>query len=357
MNMDITKIFRYVFVFLCFFTTLSMCIYWGYKFFLDEDLSVIKYIKFHEKENDQHPTVSFCLQDPFLRQSLEKHGVTPALYLKYLRGEYISEEMLKINYSNVTIDISEHIKGYRMFFRNGTTIKFDSGLRLEEKKMLTSDPINFFGAIGSRFWKCFPLNIPKIKDVEIFRILLSNTIFPNGYRPTYAGFKVVYHRNQQFFLAGHNEKWVWSYRASNESYKMRIFYGSVTTMKHRSKPDFRCIESIDEYDNWVLRRHTNETKCNLPYLDLDEKFPMCDTKELIKKGLLDDRIVEKRQMDKPCTTMKYIEVQHLESSFETPIGEKFGVFWFSLQFTQPEFKEIEQKRYCKQSKNILLNVS
>ena len=53
-----------------FFTTLSMCVYWGYKFFLDEDLSVIKYRKFHEKENDEHPTVSFCLQDPFLRQSL-----------------------------------------------------------------------------------------------------------------------------------------------------------------------------------------------------------------------------------------------------------------------------------------------
>ena len=265
--------------------------------------------------------------------------------------------MLKINYSNVTIDISEHIKGYRIFFRNGTTIKLDSGLSMKEKKMLTSHPINLFDAMGSRFWKCFPLNIPKVKDVEIFRILLSNSIFANGYRPTYGGFKVVYHRNQQILLAGHNEKWVWTYRAANESYKMRIFYGSVTTMKHRSKQDYRCIESIEEYDNWVLRRHMNETKCNLPYLDLDEKFPVCDTKKLIKKGLLDDRIVEKRHLDKPCTTMKYIEVQHLESSFETPIGEKFGVFWFSLQFTQPEFKEIEQKRYCTRSKNILLNVS
>ena len=250
--MGLTQIFRYFFVFLCFFTTLLMCIYWGYKYLLDEDLSVIKYRRFHEKENDYHPTVSFCLRNPFSRQSLNIHRVTPALYLKYLRGEYISEEMLMINYSNVTTDISEHIKGYRIFFRNGTTIKLDSGLSMKEKRMLTSNPINFFGAMGSRFWKCFPLNIPKVKDVEFFRILLSNSIFPNGYRPAYGGFKVVYHRNRQFLLAGENQKWVWSYRAANESYKMRIFYGTVTTMKHRSKKDSRCCEACEEYDNWVV---------------------------------------------------------------------------------------------------------
>ena len=61
-----------------------MCVYWGYKFLLDEDLSVIKYRKFHEKENDDHPTVSFCLRNPFSRQGLNNHEVTSALYLKYL---------------------------------------------------------------------------------------------------------------------------------------------------------------------------------------------------------------------------------------------------------------------------------
>ena len=44
------------------------------------------------------------------------------------------------------------------------------------------------------------------------------------------------------------------------------------------------------------------------------------------------------------TTMKYVDVEYLESPMKTPIGETFGEFWFSLQFRQPEFKEIEQKR-------------
>ena len=158
--------------------------------------------------------------------------------------------------------------------------------------------------------------------------------------------KVVYHIPQQFLLAGQNSKWVWPYRAANDSYTMRIMVGSVTTMKRRYKHDYRCIDTYTEYDNWVIKHKKNETNCNIPYLELDEKLPMCDRKELIKQGLVDASIVEKQHLDKPCRTMKSIHVEHVESSMKAPIEENVGMFWFSLQYKQPEFKEIEQKRYC-----------
>ena len=353
------QIFRYVFTFLCIFTTLLMCVYWGYKFVLDEDLSVITYRRYHEKENDEYPTVSICLSDPFLRRPLEKHGVNESLYLKYLRGDYISEEMLKINYSNVTIDISEHIKGYRIYFRNGTTIKFDSKLSMKEKRMLTNNAFNGFGfGTPPRFTKCFSLNIPRVQELTKFRILLANSIFPHGYRPTYSGFTVVYHLHQQFLLAGENRKWVWPYRAANESYKMRIMVGSVTTMKRRYKQDYRCLDSYKEYDNWAIWHKKNETRCNMPYLEPDEKLSMCDTKELITRGLVNEQIVEKQRLDTPCKAMKVIHVEHLESSKIAPWGEQLGEFWFSWQFKEAEFKEIEQKRYCIRfiRKNISCNI-
>ena len=207
MTTGIKKIFSYIFAFLCVFATFLMCLYWGYKFSLDEDLSAITYRKFYERETDDYPTASFCLQDPFLRTRLDHYGINNSLYLQYLKGDYMSEEMLKINYTHVTIDISDHIKGYRVYFRNGSIIRFDSGLNMKEKQALFNTSFNGFNGIYLIFWKCFALNIPRVQDVMVFRILLSNSIFPNGYRPTYFGFKVVYHLSQQFILAGESKKW------------------------------------------------------------------------------------------------------------------------------------------------------
>ena len=128
MGINIKMILSYSFYLLCIFTTLSMLIYWGYRFNLNEDLSVVTYRNFYERDDDMYPTISFCLENPFLKQRLAEHGVDPTLYLEFLKGDYFSEEFLKIDYSNVTMDISDFIKGYKIRFRNGSEIeiKFDS---------------------------------------------------------------------------------------------------------------------------------------------------------------------------------------------------------------------------------------
>ena len=176
--MKVTKkeTLRYMFAFLCVSATLSMCVYWAYKFSLDKDLSVITYRKFYETKDDVYPTVSFCLKDPFLKERLAEYGVDQSLYLKFLRGDYFSEDMLKIDYSNVTFDISDHVKGYEMYFRNGSK-KLDLKLSITEKRRLTHNSYNGFNNFGRRFLKCFALEIPKIYGLLIFRILLSNNIF------------------------------------------------------------------------------------------------------------------------------------------------------------------------------------
>ena len=107
-----------------------------------------------------------------MKQRLAEHGVDPTLYLEFLKGDYFSEEFLKIDYSNITMDISDFIKGYSMGFRNGSNIgvNFDSGVNLEEKRMLTH--VSYNGFVDSsddsgiffflRFRKCFALNMETI---------------------------------------------------------------------------------------------------------------------------------------------------------------------------------------------------
>ena len=100
--------------------------------------------------------------------------------------------MLNVDFNHVTIDISDYIKGYRIYFRNGSIAKFDTDLNIEAKKALTHISFSGFAGFFNVFLKCYALNIPKIDNLEIFRILLSNNIFPNGIRPAFLGLKPLY---------------------------------------------------------------------------------------------------------------------------------------------------------------------
>ena len=87
MKITIKQSFRFIFVLLCAFAAISICVYWIYKYRLDEDLSVITYREFYEREDDVYPTVSICLVNPFLKRRLAENGVNESLYFKFLKGE------------------------------------------------------------------------------------------------------------------------------------------------------------------------------------------------------------------------------------------------------------------------------
>ena len=342
MKITIKQSFRFIFVLLCAFAAISICVYWIYKYRLDEDLSVITYREFYEREDDVHPTVSLCLKNPFLPDRLAEYGVNKSSYLNFLKGDYFSDQMLAINYSNVTIDISDYIKGYLNIFRNGSKIEYRSELNIEKIKTLTH--VSFNGVKERAFFKCFAINIPRIKDILKYRILLSNNIFPNGKRPTNLAVRAVYHLPGQFLLAGQNQKWDWPYRAANDGYKMRFLIGGNTIMRKRNKQKNRCVQSDVKYDDWVMQVYRDRSKCNVPYVKKNKMLPMCDTKTLMKQGLFSDWIVEKKKLNKPCKAMSGINVEHVETKMDSLKGDPVGNFWLDITFQQPTFIEIEQIR-------------
>ena len=98
----------------------------------------------------------------------------------------------------------------------------------------------------------------------------------------------------------------------------------------------------------VCRFSKNNIKCNIPYLQLDNELPVCNSKEQIKRGMIIEGIAERNNLIKPCKTMENINVQHIESTMtsnNTSVEDHTGEFWFSVTIKNPTFKEIEQKRY------------
>ena len=72
---------------------------------------------------------------------------------------------------------------------------------------------------------------------------------------------------------------------------------------------------------------------------------MCDTKNLMKQGLLSTDFGAMRKLDKPCKTMTGINVEPVETTWGTNLeGDHIGKFLFFVTFQQPTFIEIEQIR-------------
>ena len=156
------KTCMYCFAILCGLATVSLCSYWFYQFTLNKDLSVVQYKEFEGANDGVFPTASLCLGNPFLKKKLDEYGVNETSYLAFLRGESFTKEMLNINFSYVTIDITDYINGYLFAFNNGTRVHFSSGLSLQQKKMITFPSFSGFSGGANAFYKCFALKTPTI---------------------------------------------------------------------------------------------------------------------------------------------------------------------------------------------------
>ena len=320
------KCFMYPFGFVCAATTMSLCLYWCYKYSLNEDVSVVYYKQFYETNDDVFPTASLCLGNPFSDKRLSKYGINKTSYLEFLKGKRFTKEMLNINYNNVTGDIVNYIKGYRMYFRNYSYAKFDSGLTLQDKRKLTF--VSYNGFIGSykTFYKCFGLRIPKNKDLRTFRILLSNKIFPNGERPIQYLFRTFVHLPKQFMLSHHTDQWTWSHRSKHERYKLRHLVRAVEVVRKRNKKQEPCNAYWKEYDDWVIKYYKNETGCNNPYQKQEINLPMCNTQQQMKHSVLPINVAEGQRYLKPCKTMENVRVDHVESNLENAKEGELGDF-------------------------------
>ena len=118
MNVNSEKILVFSTCLLCILVTIGLCSYWCYRYWLDEDTSVVNYTKFYESSENVFPTMSLCIDEPFNATRLAEYGSNQTMYSAFLAGELFSNELMKINYTYVSTDIADFIKGYEVHFKN-----------------------------------------------------------------------------------------------------------------------------------------------------------------------------------------------------------------------------------------------
>jgi hypothetical protein len=95
------------------------------RYYRHEDTSNVDYQWYHQEEKDIYPTISICFYGvPFVFSSdkLKKINTNfdADLYSKFLQGKYWDEEMLKVNYDNVSLEFLDHIEMIRIARNDGT---------------------------------------------------------------------------------------------------------------------------------------------------------------------------------------------------------------------------------------------
>ena len=152
-------------------------VYWVYMFSLNEDTSLVDYKSYYEDKEDVFPSLSLCFNNPFSDKKLGQAitGLNRTTYFQFLNGEYLSPEIMAINYESITMNISDSIINYWAAFHDGSSQYYEA----DYMRFLNS----FNGFRRNTFYGCYRLPIPDDKNIEYFSVQLKNSIVFDGSRP------------------------------------------------------------------------------------------------------------------------------------------------------------------------------
>ena len=294
----------------CFIVVVFMVSIWFKKYLKDEDLCLVDYIDFENSTEIEHPELSFCFVHPFLDQNLEKFGVDSNEYVEHLKGETFIENLTKIDYTNVTLNLEEYYTSTSITYENGEYSFIDADIHQ-----------TFNGFWYDPFVKCFSvyskkLNMPDVKFVS-HRFKLEMFQY---FKQTF----VKFHGRTQFLL-GDSVKFLSSDENATNGIIISLMITKVEILKRRNKGSSPCLSNLKNWDELALLKYTNDIGCSAPYHGSYQTFPVCSTANELKRWLKMLPMVKTNREGQPCQVMPRItydvlKVPTMNKELEITIG-------------------------------------
>ena len=307
-------------------------------FSLNEDISLVEYKRYYEKKTDVFPALSLCFRNPFSLTKLERAGSNRTSYFKFLNGEEMSQKSESIDYKSITMNISDNIINYFIYFHDGSSQLY------EIADSNASFFVNSFNGFWlGRFYGCYKLEIPHDMNIKQYSIQLKNSIFPDGKRPLhYYFFSLIHYPNQLLASLG-SIRYNWDELLTNSTYDMKFKVDNVEAIRRRNKIDQPCDDNWKDYDDTVLAKHTERNGCRAPYQGIRKEDRLCSTKSEMKRSRFFLRS-DLNGMLQPCKTLQKVRYEYSESDLSTTEWADTNSFWIGLMFFDPYFMEITQTR-------------
>ena len=223
MNLTIKNVINLVYHLICILATIAMTIYCIYQYQLNKDVSIVEFKEFNTDEDFIYPSITLCFKTKFIEDKLndDEKGIDLTSYSNFLLGEYWNDNMMDIDFDNVTTRIEDYLLGARIWSFYTLDLGWVEYIYLN-KKVLNSEPISsgwsteksfnpkFYASFRDVLGKCFSFDIPNnLPDkIHIFELFFNNSIFPNATRPRNYGFGVKIHYPNQL-LTSNFMKYSW----------------------------------------------------------------------------------------------------------------------------------------------------
>ena len=349
--------FQLLFRIACLITTISLSVYWFYKFSLNKDLIAIEYKKYYAQEKDVYPMLSICLRNPISETKLRKINptVSVASYIEFLSGNYFDPKLLDIDYLEIIENMADYVEDDFIRFRNGSYLAihpaykndriYGEGTKLKNyRKRIYPSKYAFFSD-DEAFLNCYELSIPPDRNIRKFWFRINTKIFPSRIRPKSYGFMTILHYPNQALIAK-TLNYLWSHPWNeNKSHDMQFQIRGVEVLRRRQKWQRPCHEDWSNYDHYIMKKHVDLVGCRAPYLLLNNRTHLCRTKKQMEKRFYFR--VDGVGLGPPCREMKKIYESYTESTHnqEEISWSRKGYFWLSVTVLDDDFKEISETRY------------
>ena len=311
----------------------------------------------------QYPSMTLCIADSYKEFELRKYSdslINSTSYSKFLLGEHWNKDMLSLAYDRVTIDIRDYIIGECIL----------SAKLAEECHKF--GPIRHFTRLTRLgIQKCFSFDLAIKDTIDEAFIAINNSIHPNGLRPEFGRFLVMFHYPHQITRSIANSFRAWPLRsnAMDDYYSMMFYISNIEIWKRRKNGREQCHDWKD-YDISFIEDVMKSVGCRPPYWKSRHDHPACnlqtqlsDTKVQFNVKMLQDETFQK--YIPPCIEITKMDVRYEETSgemakvalpyvlkhFESVAGTRKGWFVINSHFWQAaSFKQMRNvKAYSLQS--------
>ena len=355
-------ILRMVWALTCIIATLYTTIDQFRNYFNIEDQTIVAYRRFNEMETDVYPSLTLCWTMTIIEEKLRRYGSTfnATDYARFLAGDVWDENMLNVDYDDVTPDLEDYVflYGYQSASEEFVFLYDRKGL----KKLNRDVKQRAMGAM-----KCLTIDIPFQKGLSIKQFFLdfNSSIFGKEGRlanPDHTSFEqnqfhvTIHYRNQVFRSSMVGQQY-WPLRepGSPAHYLMRLSVGTIDVLVRRNTKKNPCVEGVPNYDDKVVNHMRERVKCKPPYWNSISSLNPCseqkqlqDITNLFAKAVSTSHTMNFYTIETPCRSLERISIDVMD--VQTPqrwiemfpfMNESVGIM---LDFKELIYKEVKNVR-------------
>ena len=312
---------------ICVVCAISFMCFCIYEYKLNADLVQIFYKQFHESVDDIYPSITFCLNHPFVKEKLTKYdpNLTSPFYRdiltgKCMQGRYLdigkrevivekefewcstddnkwvkwNQSWTDIDYDDVTFQLQDFLLSFLVTFisdriRNDVAryVMINNSMRLQDGASTVDysslENLHYYISARQPDHKCFSFDIPfvKGKPVKKVEMTMNADAFPNKIIEPSANdyFVTLGYPNQIIRSLERNRVFIRPQIEPTTCYVQDTIVGSMEVLKRRDKRNQPCISDWRNHDKYVLQAFARKAGCIPKHWKVKSDMANCTTNQ------------------------------------------------------------------------------